>query len=204
VHHEVDVGVRGQRRPGPRVAEQQLQRAVGDVHQRCRPPGGERRLLRRLEHDGVAGHQGGRDLAEADGEREVPRDEQRDDAARLVDHHVRRVPAALQAAAAMQRTQLGHLLDVADARRDRVERGGERFAAFAHLELCQLTLVLAQPGRARLEQATALGRIPAAPRPLRRPRRAHGGVGRFGRARREWCRSRLPWRDRGRRWCPCR
>ena len=170
VDDEVDARVRGERPAGARVAVDELQH-VAEVEELDEARAGERRLLRRLVDDGVARHERGGDLPAGDRDRVVPGHEQRDDAARLVDHQVGRVPAALQRAPAVQRAELGVLLDRADAGLDAAERVGERLAALAGRRARRA------PRRAR----AAGGRRPSAPRRARRAPCAPTRAGRRGR-----------------------
>jgi len=72
------------------VAGHDLQDAVGQpglARQRAEAQGGERRLLRGLEHDAVADRQRRPELPRRHEQREVPRHDGADDAERLaVDH----------------------------------------------------------------------------------------------------------------------
>ena len=86
--------------PG-RVAEarQHVEHAVrhARLRRQCREAHrGQRRLLRRLEHDGVAGRQRRRELPRRHDQREVPRHDRRDDADRLArdQRRARRGPSA--------------------------------------------------------------------------------------------------------------
>ena len=85
-----------------------------------------RAALAGLVHDRVAGHQRGTEQARRDGDRVVPRGHGGDDAARLGDHEVRRVPGPVQAAAPVQRAELGVLAQRADAGLDAAARVAER------------------------------------------------------------------------------
>src|SRR3954465_16033311 len=116
-----------------------------DVEGLDEPRARERRLLRRLVDNGVAGHERGGDLAAGDRDRVVPRHEQGDHAARLVDHQVGGVPAPGERPPAVEGPQLRVLLDRADARLDPAERVPDRLAALARLELGELAGVLAHP-----------------------------------------------------------
>jgi hypothetical protein len=153
VQHEVDVLVRGQRPARPGIAVKQHERR--HVEQRDDQLRAQRRLLGRLEHHRVAGHERRGDLAARDRHRVVPRHQQRDHAARLVHHQVGRVPAALQAAPAVKRAKLRALLDRGDAGLDAPERVRQWLAALPCLELGQLSRVLAQPARSRLQRGGA-------------------------------------------------
>ena len=75
----------------------ELQDAAGGRAARRGAPAGERRLLRRLVARRCCRSRARRDLPAGDRDRVVPRHEQRHDAARLVDHQVGGLPAALQA-----------------------------------------------------------------------------------------------------------
>jgi hypothetical protein len=183
VQDEVDAGMRGERAPRAGVAVQELERAARHVEQLDEPRRGQRRLLRRLEDDGVAGHERRRDLPGGDGDRVVPGHDQRHDAARLVDHEVGRAPSALERPPAVQRAKLGVLLDRADAGLDAAERVGDGLAALARLELGQLARVLADAAGAGLQDGRPLGRVGPRPRRGRRAGRADRGVRGLGRAR---------------------
>ena len=110
---EVDRRVPGQR--GARRARpvDDLEDALG---QEGRDELGEappevRAALAGLVHDGVAGDERRADQAPRHGHRVVPRRDHRGDPAGLGDHEVGRVPRALQRAPAVQRAQLGVLLE---------------------------------------------------------------------------------------------
>jgi hypothetical protein len=174
--------VRGQRAAGARVPVQQLEHPGRQLEQLDEAGARERRLLGRLVDDRVAGHDGRRDLPASDRDRVVPGHQQRDDAARLVHHQVGALPRALQRAAAVQRSELGVLLDRADAGLDAAERVGRRLAALARDQRRELVGVLAQPPGAGHQRGGALRGRGARPSGLRRAGGTHGGVGGLGRA----------------------
>ena len=113
----VDARRGDQRRAGAAVAVHDLQHARGQLlgehlgDQRA----AQRRPLAGLEHDRVAGRERGGQALQGDRDRVVPGRQHDDDAAGLEAHDVGGVPAALQRAAAVQRAELGVLLQAADA-----------------------------------------------------------------------------------------
>ena len=181
--HEVHARMRRERTARAGIALHELQ-DVAQVEQLDEARARQRRLLRRLVDDRVAGHERRRDLPAGDRDRVVPRHEQRHDAARLVDHQVGGVPAPLQAAPAVQRAELGVHLDRGDPGLHAAERVRERLAALAGGELGELLRLGAQPPRGGLQGARALGRGRARPGGLRGAGGTHGdvdGVRRTGR-----------------------
>ena len=139
--------------------------------------GGERRLLGRLEHDRVAGHQRGGERAAARGQRIAPRHQDRDHAARLAQHQVTaRRPAALE------RAELGEGLEGGDrrpARRRASPPAASRPRASA-----------APPARARARAAG--GRRPSAAPRAPRARSAPTDAARRARPRTARCASGAP------------
>ena len=73
------------------LADEDVEDAFGDAgleRELGEPERGERRQLGGLEHDGVAARERGAELPGGDVEREVPGDDQPDDAERLAEGHV--------------------------------------------------------------------------------------------------------------------
>ena len=132
----------------------------------------QRRVLRRLEDDGVAADEGGRELPRRDRDREVPGRDRPDDADRLADAHhelVRQLGGGRLAeqAPALARHVEAHvdrLLDVA-------ARLGEHLPHLAAHELGELLLALGQERREAVQDVRALRRRDQPPG-RRRPRRA--------------------------------
>src|SRR5919202_4923471 len=108
--HQVYVLVRDERPSGAGVAQEQVQDAVGQLEHLDEPHRREWCLLGGLVDDGVAGYEGGTEVAAGDGDGVVPRHHDRRDTVGFVDHRVRSHIIALEALAPMQRTELGVLL----------------------------------------------------------------------------------------------
>jgi hypothetical protein len=139
-------------------------RQAGLAEQRHEPLGQERRVLGRLQHDRVPGHEGRRQLPGGNGDREVPRRDRADDADGHPHRHLElvaqlgrgRLPEEAPALAAHVQGHVDRLLDVAAGLR-------EHFAHLAAHQLGQLVLLLLEePGEAE-EDVAALGRGHQAP-----------------------------------------
>jgi ParB family chromosome partitioning protein len=182
----VDVGMRGDRRAcGLAESGDDVDHAgrdAGFLEQLAEAQRRERRLLGRLEDDGIAAGQGGAELPGGHQQREVPGDDLPDDADRLAQRVV-------QHAHARRRDRDGLAFDlgrptgvvaevVDDERNVGDARDADRLAIVERLELRELLGVgLDQVGQLP-DRAAALGRGHAAPRTALEgaPRRAHGAI----------------------------
>ena len=94
-----------------------------------------RSLLGGLEHHGVAGREGGRELPDRHQDREVPRDDLADDAQRLVEVVGDRVLVDLGDAALLGAQGAGEVAEVVDGQRHvRVERLAHGLAVVPRLD----------------------------------------------------------------------
>ena len=168
--HEVDDPVRQ-----ARLAEQ-LDEALGQ----------ERRVLRRLQHDGVPADERGRELPGGDRDREVPGRDRADDADRHPHRHLelvaqlrgRRLAEEAAALAGHVDRHVDRLLDVAAGLR-------EHLAHLAAHQLRQLVLLLLEQAREAEEDVAALGRRHEPPLLERGLRRLDGAIDVLGRRARE-------------------
>ena len=109
-----------------------------------------------LEDDGVAGREGGAELPGGDVEREVPGDDQADDAERLAERHVDaagdgdRLAVALVDRAGVEVEDVGHHSDLAAGAADRL-------ADVVGLDPRELFVVLLDERREPSEQPSAVG-----------------------------------------------
>ena len=146
----------------------------------------ERRLRIRLEHDGAAGGERGRELPRRHQQRVVPRHDLRRDADRLL-LRVEEQRAADRVRAAGDRRDRGReeaevLVAPGELRLD----GRDRLADVARLELRKLLAVRDDRVGERVQQARALGRRASCPsrrRARRAPRRPRGRLGLAGELR---------------------
>ena len=152
-----------QRRAGLRSAGDHVDDAVRQVRQRPldQPQRRQRRQLRGLDDDGVAGGQRRRDLPAEEQQRVVERHDGRDDAERLLDGEVdlmfgrRRDRRAVRVA-----RDLRVVLEAGRRPLDLVEVLDARLAAFERQQLRQLRAVLAHQA-ARFRAAACRARAPA-------------------------------------------
>ena len=122
------------------------------------------RLLGRLEHDRVAGRQPGGDHPARDRDREVPRRDHGDDAARPVAERVALARHLQQLRAGLELDRPARVVLEEVDRLAHVGVGlGPRLGALAHLERGDLEPVLAQPRGGAHEHRGALGGRPPAP-----------------------------------------
>jgi hypothetical protein len=135
-----------------------------------------RGALGRLEDHRVPGSERGTEQAARDRDRVVPRCDRGDQPARLVHHQVRGRPAALQAASAVQRTQLGVLAQGAGAGVDPAAGVRDRLPHLAGGQLGQLAGRGLDRRRGGVQEGTALGRTGARPFAGRLPGVGHRGV----------------------------
>ncbi len=181
----IDAGMRGQRRAGlgavPRDDVQRafrkadLGREFGDAQQR------QARVLRGLDHAGVACGEGGADAAAEDLHRVVPRHDVPGHAVRLADREHRHAGLVRDGLAVQLVGRAGVVLEVA---RDGGRIGSpllQRLAGRARLELREFFVVRGDGLRQLHQQPPALGGGHAAPRPVERvadgaARRGHGRV----------------------------
>jgi hypothetical protein len=167
VHVAAEHGARGHA-----VAAQHVEhtgREPGLLDELADAGGREGRLLAALEHDGVAGDEGGRRLAGEEEQRHVPGDDGGDDAVRLAQRHGHE-PRGVQAGLALDlRPRLGVVVVVA-GRRECVDVLVDGAAHALRLERRQLRVVGAQ-------QAGQLLQVRAALRGLHRRPGREGGLG---------------------------
>ena len=158
----------------PRLAEQ-LDEALGE----------QRRVLRRLQDDGVAADERGRELPGGDRDREVPRRDRSDDADRHPHRHLELVPQLGRRRLAEQAPPLaGHVDRHVDRLLDVAARLREHLAHLAAHQLGQLVLLLLEQAREAEEHVAALRRRDEPPLLERRLRGLDGAVDvRGGRAR---------------------
>jgi hypothetical protein len=93
-----------------------------------------------------------------------------------MDHEVRGVPVALQRAPAVQRPEIGVLLDRPDAGLDTRARLVQRPPVLGRLQLRELVHPVAQPARRLLQPRPALARRNPSPARLDRSCGTHGGI----------------------------
>ncbi len=148
------------------LAGEDVDDALGDARlerELAEPQRRQRRQLCRLENDGVAARQRRSELPRRDVEREVPRDDQPDDAERL---------AECQVDAACDRDRLADVLvdcarvvveDLGD-HPDLAARSGDRLAHVARLEPRELLAVLLDERRETPQQPCPVGGCHRAPR----------------------------------------
>ncbi len=121
-----------------------------------KPQRRERRQLRRLEHDGVSARERGTDLPRRDVEREVPRDDEPDDAERLAERHI---DAARDGDRLAVMLVDGARVEVEDLRDhpDLAARAGDRLAGVLRLETRELFVMLLDERRKPAQQPPAIG-----------------------------------------------
>ena len=151
-------------------------RDAGLEHELGQPQRRERRQRGGLEHDGVAARERGAELPARDVEREVPGDDQPDDAERLAEG--RGDPAAdgdRLAVVLVDRAgvEVQHLRDHPDL----AARAGDRLADVLGLDLRELLGVLLDERRQPPQQPGPVGRRDCAPGGVRRLGPRDGGVG---------------------------
>jgi hypothetical protein len=145
---------------------------------------GQRRQLRRLEHDRVAAGERRAELPRRDVEREVPRRDQPDDAERLAERHVDAARDGDRLAVVLvdrARVEVEHLRDHADL----AARAADRLAGVARLDPRQLLVMLFDERREAAQQPGPVGRCDGAPGGERRPCPRDGGVGLLDARRRD-------------------
>ena len=161
------------------LADDDVEHALGDPgleRELGEPERGERRQLRRLEHDGVAAGERGAELPRRDVEREVPRDDQPDDAERLAERHVDaardgdRLAVLLVDGAGVEVEDVGDHADLA-------ARAGDRLADVLRLDPRELFVVLLDERREPAQQPAAVGGRDGPPGGKRRPCPRDGRVG---------------------------
>ena len=163
-------------RPGPATTlttpgrDARLERELGEPQRR------QRRQLGGLQHERVAGRQAGRHLPGGDRQREVPRDDQADDAERLAE---REVDAAGDRDRVAQQPlgRAGVVAERVDDHAHLAERVADRLAGVARLEDGELVDVLGQRVGQPVQQHRAVGRADGAPGRERGLRGGDGGVG---------------------------
>ena len=149
----VDVLVRDERGAGAAVAGDDVddaRRQLRLAHDVAEEERGERRRLRRLEHDGVAARERGRDLPREHQQREVPRDDLPGDADRLRLPVRERVLELVGPARVVEEVRGGE-------RQVDVARLLDRLAAVQRLEHGELARALLEDARDAEEVLRALG-----------------------------------------------
>ena len=171
------------------LAGQQRERVGGDARGAQRLDehvGAARRLLGGLEHDGVAGGERGGGHPARDRDREVPRRDHRDDAARPVAERVALAGDLEQLLAGRELDRAARVvLEEVDRLADVAVGLGPRLGALAHLERGDREPALAQPRGGAEQHRGAAGGGRRRPRPRSgggRERRVDLGVGGGGRA----------------------
>nr|WP_255267380.1 hypothetical protein [Actinomadura madurae] len=174
----------GERLPDPGAAGHQVEDAVRQAsgEQLGEQGAGVGRPLGRLVHDRVARRHRRADQPAGDGDRVVPRRDDGRDAERFADREVGGVPAALQAAPAVQRSQLGVLAQRPDPGLDAAERVTGRLAHLRGDQRGQLAHALLDRSRGGVQGRAPLGGGNGGPARRRVAGRGHGGlrVGRGG------------------------
>ena len=135
----------------------------------------ERRQLRRLQHDRVAGRERGPELPARDVEREVPRHDQPANAERLAKGDVGAAVDGNRLAVVLVHGAGVEMEDVGD-HRHLAARTGDRLSHVPRLDLRQLLGVVLDETREPPEQAGAIGHPDGAPGGERGARTCHGLV----------------------------
>ena len=128
----------------------------------ARRSGGEGSELGRLDHDRVAARERGAELPRCDVEREVPGDDQPDDAERLAERHVDAACDGNRLAVVLVDGACVEVEDVRD-HPDFAARARDRLADVPRLDLRQLLAVLLDERREPPKQPAAVGRRNSAP-----------------------------------------
>ncbi len=161
------------------LADEDVDDAFGDAgleDELGEPERGERRQLGGLEDDGVAAGERRAELPGGDVEREVPRDDQPDDAERLAEGHVDAAGDGDRLAVVLVDRAGVEVEDVGD-HADLAARAGDRLADVLRLDPRELLAVLLDERREPPQQPPAVGGRNGAPGGERRPRASDRRVG---------------------------